>query len=151
MWKLKQLKEYRRLNGLWYNCGEKYAPGHSCKIAPTPQLNLLAVEDSTVEGGIILDDILNELDQSDPVGQESVYLSVNAIAGSEHSRCIKLRVLIQNKVVLQLVDSGSSTTFISEEMLALILAETQDIELIQVKVANGQNILCAKKVVHLSW
>jgi uncharacterized OB-fold protein len=30
MWKAKQLKEYRRANGLCYKCGEKYAPGHQC-------------------------------------------------------------------------------------------------------------------------
>ena len=30
LWKAKQLKEYRRANGLCYKCGEKFAPGHAC-------------------------------------------------------------------------------------------------------------------------
>ena len=32
LWKAKQLKDYRRTNGLCYRCGEKYAPGHQCAI-----------------------------------------------------------------------------------------------------------------------
>jgi hypothetical protein len=30
LWKARQLKEFRRANGLCYRCGEKYTPGHKC-------------------------------------------------------------------------------------------------------------------------
>lgn len=36
VWKAKQLKEYRRANGLCYKCGEKYALGHKCKVPTQP-------------------------------------------------------------------------------------------------------------------
>lgn len=36
MWKAKQLKEYRRANGLCYKCGEKYMPGHKCRTTIQP-------------------------------------------------------------------------------------------------------------------
>ena len=51
IWKAKQLKDYRRANGLCFKCGEKYAPGHQCNLPATAQLK-------TMEGNEILSDEL---------------------------------------------------------------------------------------------
>jgi hypothetical protein len=37
MWKARQLKEYRRTNGLCYKCGEKIVPGHKCSVPQSGQ------------------------------------------------------------------------------------------------------------------
>ena len=47
LWKARQLKEYRKLNGLCFKCGEKFIPGHKCKQPASPTLNYIAVD----EGG----------------------------------------------------------------------------------------------------
>jgi hypothetical protein len=45
--KERQLKEYRRVNGLCYTCGEKYEPGHQarCGNGVVAHLNMLTAED----------------------------------------------------------------------------------------------------------
>jgi hypothetical protein len=35
MWKPRQLREHRRVNGLCFKCGEKFTPGHKCVVLPT--------------------------------------------------------------------------------------------------------------------
>lgn len=62
-----------------------------------------------------------------------------------------MRAQIQNQLILQLFDSGSSNTFISELAYSRIQCTTQDIVPVSVKVANGQTIICNKKVVQLEW
>jgi hypothetical protein len=60
-----------------------------------------------------------------------------------------LRAQIQNQLILQLFDLDSSNTFISELAYSRIQCTTQDIVPVSVKVANGQTIICNKKVVQL--
>uniref|UniRef100_A0A0A8YL06 Uncharacterized protein n=1 Tax=Arundo donax TaxID=35708 RepID=A0A0A8YL06_ARUDO len=82
---------------------------------------------------------------------DDVYVSLNAISGAEHTKVIKLRSLIQNQVLLQLFDTGSSHTFLSERMLDRIQCNVVQIQPIKVKVANGQTIFCTQVVKNLSW
>ena len=63
LWKARQLKEYRKLNGLCFKCGEKFSPGHKCKQPASPTLNYIAVEDGG-DGGILLSDEVLELLES---------------------------------------------------------------------------------------
>lgn len=74
------------------------------------------------------------------------YVSLNSIVGSKHSKCMRLRVLIHNQVVLQLIDSGSSHTFVSELAASRLQCAMVDIESMALKVANGHNIQCSKLV-----
>ena len=45
--KERQVKEYRRVNGLCYTCGEKFEPGHQAKCPKRvpQQLNVTTEED----------------------------------------------------------------------------------------------------------
>lgn len=45
----RQLKEYQRVNGLCYTCGEKYEPGHQvvCPKGKEAQIHVLTTEDMT--------------------------------------------------------------------------------------------------------
>jgi hypothetical protein len=54
-------------------------------------------------------------------------------------------------MILQLLDSGSSNTSISELASLRIQCETQEISPVNIKVANRQTIVCNKKVVQLEW
>jgi hypothetical protein len=73
------------------------------------------------------------------------------VCGTDNSRCIRLKALIKDQVILQLVDSGSSNTFISEMASSRVNCEVQNIDPVAVKVANGQIIHCFKKAIQLEW
>jgi hypothetical protein len=51
LWKERQLRDYRKLHGLCFHCGQKFEPGHleECPKRTKPQVHALAI---------------NELDQS---------------------------------------------------------------------------------------
>ena len=59
LWKARQLKEYRRLNGLCFSCGDKFVPGHVCTKRPTtPVLNNVEFVGSGEE--VLSDEVLDE-------------------------------------------------------------------------------------------
>jgi hypothetical protein len=120
MWRMKQLKEYTRANGLCFKCGEKFSPGHQCKQTTQPQLSYIMVEEGDDGGEIISNEVVNLLETTEEVSAEKPHISLNAIAGSENFKCIRIRTLIHNQVVLHLIHSGSSHTLINEMMISRI-------------------------------
>lgn len=54
LWKARQLKEYRRANGLCFSCGEKYTPAHNCKLRQAAQLQAMTMEMGADGGGIFV-------------------------------------------------------------------------------------------------
>jgi hypothetical protein len=73
------------------------------------------------------------------------------MTGSESSKVIRLRALIQNQTVLQLLDTGSSNTFLSSHVLSRLQYVPKDITPVPIKVANEQTIFCTKMVENLNW
>jgi hypothetical protein len=73
LWKGKQLKEYRRLNGMCYRCGEKFVPRHKCQSPLAPQLNIVVAQDTKDRGDFLPDEVLDMI-----VGNtsEQAYLSL---------------------------------------------------------------------------
>jgi len=152
LWKARQLKEYRKLNGLCFKCGEKFTPGHKCKQPTSPTLNYIAVEDGG-DGGIMLSDEVLELLESPQslYAPEDVFVSLNAISGADKPKLIQFRALACNQVVLQLLDTGSSHTFINAGLLAKVPCNVVDITPMEVRVANEQTLLCSQAVKDFSW
>lgn len=74
LWKAKQLKDYRRANGLCFKCGDKFAPGHQCP-AVGGQIKALVTSE------ILYDDVLDVL-----VGgqheEENCHVSLHALSGA---------------------------------------------------------------------
>jgi hypothetical protein len=60
LWRDRQLRDYRKANGLCYNCGEKFEPGHQevCSKRAKLQAHALILNDLDRELG---DDVLNQL------------------------------------------------------------------------------------------
>jgi len=152
LWKARQLKEYRKLNGLCFKCGEKFIPGHKCKQPASPTLNYIAVDEG-VDGGIILsDEVLEQLESPQSIyAPDDVFVSLNAITGADKARLIKFRALASNQVVLQLLDTGSSHTFLNAGLLNKLPCNMMDIAPTEVRVANGQTIMCTQMVKNFSW
>jgi hypothetical protein len=83
---------------------------------------------------------------------EEVYkLSINAISGTDRENCMRVRALIQNQVLVMLVDSGSSSSFVSQRMVDQLALSTEVVSLVRVKVANGESMLSSKRVAALEW
>lgn len=79
-WKAKQLHEFRRANGLCYKCGDKFAQGHKCATA---QVNAMQVDE-------VLDIIVGNAPQGE------MFLSMNAISGTDCSTTIRVCALVKN-------------------------------------------------------
>ena len=148
LWKARQLKDYRRANGLCFKCGEKFTPQHQC----TPvQAQLKAMEMGN--GNVILaDELLDSLDQEDQHSDtELMHVSLQELAGTEHSNTLRLRALTQNQVLIILIDSGSSHSFLDQSMVHRLSCTTSPIPAQRVKMANGEFLQCQEEVQHFSW
>lgn len=149
LWKAKQLKEYRRANGLCYKCGEKFVPGHICNQPMAGGAQLKAAE-MIDPHEIISDAVLDALVAGGP--EESAPISATALSGASHPKTIQLRALVGNKVVLILVDSGSTHTFVDQSLLDKISVTAEKlVQPMPVKVANGNIVTCTEVVPQLTW
>nr|XP_045084693.1 uncharacterized protein LOC123494100 [Aegilops tauschii subsp. strangulata] len=149
LWRAKQLKEFRRANGQCYSCGDKYNQGHVC--ANKPPLQLKALEAQEIDGKLS-DEALNAISAEEAVEEVAAYLSVNAISGSANSKTIRLRALVENKVMLLLVDSGSSHTFIDRQLAEKLKHKATVLDKsLQVKVVNGDQLQCETELSGLQW
>ncbi|KAH0705931.1 hypothetical protein KY285_010452 [Solanum tuberosum] len=111
----------RRANGLCYNCDDPYVQGHQCK-----KLFWLEVEDG--ESGEV------PTDSGEPA------ISLHAITGKQHANTMQLQVVIDKKLLLSLVDSGSTHNFISStaaQRLNLPILQRRNLN---ISVVNGEKI-----------
>ena len=90
---------------------------------------------------VMEDEVLNQLETEDALASEFCQLSLNAIAGTEGQDCIKVRALVENQVMIILIDSGSSHSFVSNSLVTKINMKTASIPASQVKVANGEVLI----------
>ena len=123
LWKDRQLRDYRKANGLCFSCGEKFMPGHLevCSKRQKPQVNAMLPNDVEME---LSDDVLNELAVEDQLHEEFCQLSLNALSSQDNTSCIKLKARVQDKVLLILVDSGSTHSFIGPKFVEMAQLQT---------------------------
>ena len=74
-------------------------------------MNALALNDLDVT---LTDEVLHQLELEDALASDFCQLSLNVVAGTEIGEAMKLRALVQNKVMLILIDSVSSHNFVSQ-------------------------------------
>jgi hypothetical protein len=67
---------------------EKYVLGHKCKALVHPQLNCITLEDGGDRGPLMSDEMLDFLETSGSRSDEEMTLSINAICGTDNSRCV---------------------------------------------------------------
>jgi hypothetical protein len=87
----------------------------------------------------------------DTLNAEFGSLSLNALAGSEKGEAPRLRALVKNKVMLILVDSGSSHSFVSSSFLVAVGIIPVSAKPKQVRVANGDILISDKIVPQMEW
>jgi hypothetical protein len=144
----RQLRDFRKANGLCFRCGDKYSKEHQCKQAS--QLLTIQLGDF---GEILSADTVHALElleESAPAA-ECCHISVHAIAGTESSVSLRLRTMVGNQLCLILVDSGSSHSFVNAEFARRVGANVQAITPVQVKVANNQTMYSNYVAPDFSW
>jgi hypothetical protein len=142
------LRDYRKINGLCFNCGEKFVPGHLeiCTKRNKPKLNALAINDLDRE---LTDEVLDDLAAEDVLHEEFCQLSLNALSTLDRADCIKLKTKVRDKVMLILVDSGSTHNFINSSFVMIAKLQTIPTNPRQVTLANGQHITTNSMVPNL--
>ncbi|KAF3658804.1 hypothetical protein FXO37_14265 [Capsicum annuum] len=97
----------RRAKGLCYNCDDPYVQGHQCR-----KLFWLKIEDAEFED--LQSAIDKKLESEDvPMISGVPAISLHAIIGKQHADIMQMRVVIDKKLLLSLVDSGRTHNFIS--------------------------------------
>jgi hypothetical protein len=84
--------------------------------------------------------VLNQLQMEDILAEEMGQLSLNAISGTDSGDSLKIRALLHNQVMLILVNSGSSHSFISKSFALQVGLVTSLAQPMLVRVANGHTI-----------
>jgi hypothetical protein len=145
--KVAALRAARRAKGLCMKCGEPYSPQHRCpKQVPLHVLDELweLVQDEGSDG-----------DNSDTSGHDSeaelLQLSYYAAEGIQGHKTMRLQGLVQDQALLILIDSGSSSTFISSVMVAKLQLPTTAITPVHVTIADGTSMTCDTMVQQLKW
>jgi hypothetical protein len=87
----------------------------------------------------------------DALTAEMGQLSLNALSGTDAGDSMRVRALVQDKIMLILVDSGSYHSFVSSSFLLQTKIIPQEVQSMQVRVANGGTILSSQKVWGLGW
>lgn len=147
LWKAQQLKEYRRAQGLCFKCGDKYTPGHVCSKQETPQLKAMELQEEAI---VLTDELLDAVTGLE-LSEDSANLSLHALAGTSHTNIVQLRALSSNQVLIVLVDSGSSHSFINSALCHRLHLLSEPIPPTSVRVANGEVLVCDAKISQFDW
>lgn len=99
----------------------------------------------------LTDEVLQQLECEDVLAAEFCSLSLNAVSGTDDGEVLKLRALVKNKVMLILVDSDSSHSFVSSAFISKCGIPTQAMQPKIVKVANGETMVTNQQVSHMEW
>jgi hypothetical protein len=123
-------------------------PGHLeiCTKRNKPKLNALAVNDLDRE---LTNEVLNDLVAEDVLHEEFCQLSLNALSTLDRADCIKLKTKVRDKVMLILVDSGSTHSFISSNFVKIAKLQTIPTTHRQVTLANGEHLTTSSMVPNL--
>lgn len=147
----RQLRDFRRANNLCFRCGEKYSKEHQCK----QPLQLLTIQLGEF-GEVFTDDTVHALEllsgpDKDTPALQCCHISLQEVSGGEANETIRLRAQVGNQVMITLIDSGSSHSFINKEFSLRASCPISSADVAQVKLANGNIVTCDQQVSDLEW
>jgi hypothetical protein len=119
-----------------------------CQHRTKTQVHALAINDLDQN---LTEEVLNQLEVEDTLAKDLLYLSLNAISGTESTECIKIRSLVNDKVMLILLDSGSSHSFVGTNFVAQAGLSPVPTMARQVHLPNGQVLISDQMVPQLEW
>ena len=128
-------------------CGGKWGRGHKY-----PDQIPLHIMEEVLDAMSIEDTSTDEQEHLDSSSDEEVLsLSWSAHEGIQGRKTIRLQGLINNQEILLLVDSGSSSTFISAAVVHRLQFQTEEASEVQVTVADGTQMTIKQIVKDITW
>jgi predicted aspartyl protease len=73
------------------------------------------------------------------------------MSGQPKHKTVQLRAIVRNQVMIVLVDSGSSHTFINSALVQSLQIKATPMLPMNVKVANGASLLCTSEIRYFEW
>ena len=115
----------RRLEGLCFNCPEKFSKEHA-KVCSGKGIYYLELGDDDAS--------------DDGTTEDDITISVNAVTGIRTSSTLQLRATIGGAVMIALIDSGSTHSFISDTSAHRVGLKPVPRPGLSVVVANGDRV-----------
>jgi len=131
----------RRLQGLCFNCNERFTAGYKCQGA-----KLLMLEGHDDDDEVVCDNILDK--QHAATNHEEFIepeIMLHALTGWVASKTMRVTARIGSNDIFTLMDSGSTHNFIIELMANLLRIPVVSTNSFTVRVANVENLKCQKK------
>jgi hypothetical protein len=129
-----------------FKCGAKWGLGHKC--AQNIPLHLMEEVLDILQEQQGQDHLTSDGSDSDT---ELLALSFCATAEGSGKKTIRLHGLVGKQEFLILIDSGSSSSFISQTVVTNMHIPTQATQPVQVSVANGAKMFSTELVENFTW
>jgi hypothetical protein len=147
--KYNALRAYRKAKGLCFKCGERWGHDHTC-----PQTVQLHVVEELLS--LLSQEELRGIDNTESSGEEQEVVcsvSLHALTGSTSDvpGVIQLQAFIEKHEILILVDSGSSTSFINQQLAQELSGIQPLLKPCRVKVADGAQHRCSSYIPQCQW
>jgi hypothetical protein len=139
------VKAYRKAMGLCYKCGLKWSWDHKC----APEV-LHAIND--LWESLFVVDCSSSLDSpAEHYEQVFLALSKSAVSGAPAPRTIQFTGVIEGLPISILIDSGSSSSFISDRIVRQLSSQTLVSNPTSVHVAGGDILISEGTLYDVAW
>ena len=119
-----------------------------CTQRPKAQVNALVTNDLDMP---LSEELVAQLELEESLTSEFCQLSVNALAATDQGNAMKLKALVKNQIMLTLVDTGSTHSFVSSEFLKKVGIQFVPTTPKHVRLPNGQVLLSDQWVPNMTW
>lgn len=128
-----------------FTCGERWSKDHKC--SQTVQLHVVEELLEAFQGD--MEEEVNGLDSSQK--DSLMALLASACNGTDSTHSFRVKGLIQGTKLLMLIDSGSSHSFLDENIVQTMQGVTSLPQPVKVKVASGEVLICDKQLPDYAW
>ena len=146
----------RRSKGLCFNCDEKFSAGHVCKnkqvfMITTEEDSSPAEDSDGIQISWDVNDECNPWGTVDEGSNKSADVSLHAISGTQGLHTLQIKGTIKSRTVTLLVDTGSTHSFISQQLVKQLRLPVTPCEGFTVTVASGDKLHCNQLVQGVKW
>jgi Retroviral aspartyl protease len=131
------LMDQRRLLGLCFKCGEKYYPGHQCRV----KVQILLGQEDTLLEEACDQQVIHQSDTDQDAPIEEAIVSMHVTHPSPSMQSMRFRGKVGTHCIYALLDSGSTHSFIDPSVLQGQNFQISVTKPLVVMVANGERMV----------
>jgi Retroviral aspartyl protease/Ty3 transposon capsid-like protein len=131
------LMDQRRLLGLCFKCGEKYYPGHQCRV----KVQMLLGQEDTLLEEACDEQVIHQSDTDQDAPIEEAIVSMHVTHPSPSMQSMRFRGKVGTHCIYALLDSGSTHSFIDPSVLQGQNFQISVTKPLVVMVANGERMV----------